>query len=51
MKPIRIKDETYEVLNRLRLKGETDDAMIRRIVESARCYMIIQGSEEKEDNG
>lgn len=46
MTSLSITEETYAVLRRLRLKGETDDALIKRIVEYAKCYMVIQGAEE-----
>ena len=45
---LSITEEIDAVLNRLRLKDETDDALIKRIVEYARCYMIIQGAEDME---
>lgn len=46
MNSLAISDETFKALRRLRLKGETDDALIMRILEYAKCYMIIQGAEE-----
>ena len=46
---LAIKDKTYEALKRLRLKGENDDALIHRIVELARCQMILLGMEEQEE--
>ena len=45
---LSIKEETYELLKRLRLKGEDDDALIKRIVELARCYMVLIGMEDVE---
>ena len=45
---LALKTETYESLRRLRLKGETDDDLIKRVVEYAKCYMIIQGAEDME---
>lgn len=45
---LSIRDETYKALKRLRLKGETDDTLIMRIVEYAKCYMVIQGAEDVE---
>jgi len=48
MKFLSIKSETSEALNLLRHKGETDDALVKRIVELARCYMVLFGMEEKE---
>lgn len=42
---LSISDENYKALRLLRQKGETDDDLIRRIVELARCYMILQGME------
>lgn len=46
---LSIRSETYEVLKLLRLKGENDDALIQRIVELARCQMILLGMEEQEE--
>ena len=46
---LALKNETYESLKRLRLKGETDDALIKRIVEYAKCYMIIQGAKDMDE--
>ena len=48
MTVLSIKDETCESLKLLRHKDESDDALIKRIVEYARCYMILRGME---DNG
>ncbi len=45
---LSIKDETSEALKLLRHKDETDDALVKRIVELARCYMVLFGMEEKE---
>lgn len=45
---LSIKEETSEDLMLLRHKGETDDALIKRIVELARCYMVLFGMEENE---
>jgi len=45
---LSITDETYAVLKKLRQMDETDDALIKRIVEYARCYMILQGMENNE---
>jgi len=46
---LSIKNETYESLRRLRLKGENDDDLIMRIVELARCQMILLGMEDTEE--
>jgi len=49
---LSVKEETFEALNLLRWKlgeGEDDDALIRRIVEYARCYMVIWGAEGSEE--
>ena len=46
---LSVKEKTYEVLRRLRLKGEDDDALIQRIVELARCYMLLRGMENTEE--
>jgi len=45
---LSIKDETAEALKLLRMKGEDDDALIRRILELARCYMVLLGMEDME---
>lgn len=45
---LSIEDETYAVLKKLRQTGETDNALFKRIVEYARCYMILQGIEDSE---
>lgn len=45
---LSISDENYKALKLLRHKGESDDALIKRIVELARCYMVLFGME---DNG
>lgn len=45
---LSISDENYKALSLLRHKGETDDALIKRVVELARCYMVLFGME---DNG
>jgi len=42
---LSIKNETHNALRLLRHKGETDDELIRRIVELARAHMIIIGME------
>jgi len=47
---LSIKDETCEALKLLRHKGETDDALIKRIVDLARCYMILFGMEDEKTN-
>ena len=44
-----VKEETYAALMRLRLEGETSDELIKRMVEYARCYMIIKGAEGSEE--
>jgi len=45
---LSVKSETLESLKLLRQQGESDDALIKRIVEYARCYMVMFGME---DNG
>lgn len=44
-----IKDETAEALKLIRLKGEDDDELIGRILEFARCHMILLGMEDVEE--
>ena len=44
---LSLKSETYDSLRLLRHKGESDDALIKRILELARCYMILFGMEEE----
>jgi len=46
MNLLSITAENYKTLSLLRVEGETDDDLIRRVVEYARCYMIIKGAEE-----
>ena len=40
---LSLSDETYEELMLMSHEGETDDALIKRILEYARCYMILRG--------
>ena len=47
---LSISDENYKALRLLRHKGETDDALIKRIVELARCYMLLWGMEDEKAN-
>jgi len=47
---LSITDETNDALKLLRHKGETDDALIKRILELARCYMILFGMEDENIN-
>jgi len=47
---LSITEETYAVLKKLRQLGETDDALIKRIVEYARCYMILRGMKDEKAN-
>jgi len=48
---LSLTEETLEALNLLRQESEDDDALLRRIMEYARCYMVIRGaSEEAEDD-
>jgi len=44
-----VKEETWAALMRFRLEGETGDELIKRMVEYARCYMIIRGAEGSEE--
>jgi len=41
-----IKEETFAALMRLQREGETFDELINRLLEYARCYMIIRGAED-----
>ena len=43
-----VKEETWAALVRFRLEGLTGDELIKRMVEYARCYMIIRGAEGSE---
>jgi len=43
---LSISDESHKALKLLRHKGESDDALIKRIVELARCYMVLFGMED-----
>ncbi len=47
---LSIKEETSKALRLLRHEGETDDALIKRILELARCYMILFGMEDENIN-
>ena len=49
MIPISVKEETYAALMTLRSEGETVAELIKRLVEYARCYMIIHGAEGSEE--
>ena len=44
-----IKEETYADLMRLQSEGETVDELIQRLLEYARCDMIIRGAEDSEE--
>lgn len=48
MTPLKLRKETTDLLNLLRREDENDDELIQRIMEYARCYMIIQGADTKE---
>jgi len=47
--PLSVKEEIFEALNLLRREHEDDEPLIRRILEYARCYMIIRGAEGSEE--
>ena len=44
-----LKSDTCAALRLLRHKGETDDALIKRILELARAHMIVLGMEGTND--
>ena len=44
-----VKEETYAALMKLQSEGETVDELIQRLLEYARCYMIIRGAEDSEE--
>jgi len=46
---ISVKEETYAALMMLRSEGETVAELIKRLVEYARCYMLIRGGEDSEE--
>lgn len=46
---ISVNEETYSALMTLRWEGETVAELIKRLVEYARCYMIIRGGEDSEE--
>lgn len=46
---ISIKEETYDSLKRLKQEKESDEDLIQRLVEYARCYMIIKGAITNEE--
>lgn len=46
---LSLTEETNAALMRLQSEGETVDELIKRMVEYAKCYMIIQGAEASEE--
>jgi len=47
---LSLSDETHKILSRLRVKGETDEALIKRIVEYAESFMVIYGMTDEKAN-
>ena len=47
---LSIKEETSLLLRRLRRKDESDDALIKRILEYAKGYMIAYGMLDEKVN-
>lgn len=43
---LSVREETYKALRLLRREGESDDELVKRIVELARCYMVLEGMED-----
>lgn len=43
---LSVREETYKALRLLRQEGESEDALIQRVVELARCYMVLEGMED-----
>ncbi|MBA7493287.1 hypothetical protein ES702_03845 [subsurface metagenome] len=48
---LSISEETLDSLNLLREKGESDDALILRLVEHARSHMVLLGMENLDKVG
>ncbi len=46
---LSITEETAKTLKLLRHKGEKDDALVKRIVELAQCYMVLFGMEDVDE--
>ena len=43
---IPIKKETRDVLKMLGMKGESYDALLRRLIETAKCQMLYRDLDE-----
>lgn len=46
---ISVNEETYAALMMLRSEGETVAELFKRLLEYARCYMLILGAEGSEE--
>lgn len=46
---LSISEETGKSLGLLRHQGETDDDLVKRILELARAHMIVIGMEDTND--
>jgi len=42
---LTIDAETVKTLKLFRVKDESDEALLKRIVELARCFMIVRGAD------
>lgn len=42
---LSLSEETYQALTRIRQPDESNEDVIRRVIEDARCYMVLQGME------
>ena len=48
---IPIKKETRDVLKMLGMKGESYDALLRRLIETAKCQMLYRDLDEIRHKG
>lgn len=50
MTVLNVSEESSVILNRLRVEGETDEALMKRLLDYAESYMIIYGVMAETDN-
>ena len=43
MAVLHISEESSVILSRLRVKGESDEALMKRLLDYAESYMIVYG--------
>lgn len=44
-----LREETYQNLLNLRKDYESIDDLVQRVIEAARCYMVLQGMENTDE--